>query len=285
VKRGLVLERELPEGAGRALVLATAGVRLLAEEGVEAQSGKDVGKLVPGKGWHPPLKWNPDWLPPLTWRHDLLAAGVLVEFHRLGYKVLPEAHIRRHAGAMAKVPDGLAVRDENVFWLEVESARKSGPSMRELADALCAAAEGEATPVLGHKPTHAIVAYRNSDKDERGHALNHRARVRAAVAAAASQEVTLVWARCTLRGAGVGSITFESEAIASDRAAHIFKTMDWHPDPHEAGVLVARYGNHIARLREDDYGWSYELDDWPANYQPSEAEAKRACAAAIALMT
>jgi hypothetical protein len=213
----------------------------------------------------------------------LLAAGVLVELHRLGYEVLPEAHIRRHAGSLAKVPDGLAVRGENVLWVEVESARKSGPSMRELADALCAVADGEAKAVLGHRPTHAVVAYRNGDQDERGHALNHRARVRAAVAAAAaaSQEVTLMWARCTLRGAGVGSITFESEAIASDRVAHIFKTMQWHPDPHETGVLVARYGNHVARVREEDYGWAYELDDWPANYHPTMEAAKRACAAAI----
>lgn len=51
--RQLVLARELPERAGRAFVLATAGARLLAEHGVAAASGEDIGETR-GESWTPP---------------------------------------------------------------------------------------------------------------------------------------------------------------------------------------------------------------------------------------
>lgn len=286
LKRKLVLARELPERAGRALVLASAGIRLLAEEGIEAVSGKDIGEMIPGS-WHPPLKYNrkllAKWLPPLTWRHDLLAAGVLVELSRKGYEIFPEAHIRRHAGALAKVPDGLARKDGIVMWLEVEAARKTGKPMRELADALCAVATREAAPVLGLRPTHALVAYRADAEDERGHTLSHRARVRAAVATAAKRDISIMWASCTIRGAaGVGSVTLETETIQADRASAILKRMEWHPDTTEEGVLVASYSPYLARVWEDEYGWSYQIDERPAGYADDMKAAKRACAETIA---
>lgn len=269
--RRLVIARDLPEGAGRALVLATGGVRLLSEAGIAAASGKDVGQLVAG-----------EWRPPLTWRHDLLAAGVLVDLHRRGYEVLPEAHIRRHAGQLAKVPDGIAYRDGAVIWLEVEAARKSGKAMRELADALCAVADGQAAPVLALRPTHAMVVYREGAQSERGHALNHRTRVRAAVAAAARRDVRLTWARCTLRGvAGVGSVVYDQEVIQSDRATAVLARMEWRKDPSEEGVLLASYGPHLARVWEDGDAWGYQIEGRIGNVAPTREAAKRACAGVL----
>ena len=124
IARRLVLVRELPNAAGRALVLSEAGARVLADEGLLAKSGKNIGKST-----------DQGWLPPASWAHDLLAAGVLCELHRRGFNIYPEAELRRRAGAQAKIPDGLAVGpDGQVVCLEVERARKSGPQMRKLAD-------------------------------------------------------------------------------------------------------------------------------------------------------
>ena len=271
--RRLVIARELPDGAGRALVLATGGVRLLGEAGIAAASGKDVGQLVAG-----------EWRPPLTWRHDLLAAGVLVDLRRRGYQVLPEAHIRRHAGQLVKVPDGIAYRDGAVIWLEVEAARKSGKNMRELADALCAVADGQAATVLGHRPTHVMVAYQEGAQDDRGHSLGHRARVRAAVAAAARRSVPLVWARCTLRGAaGVGAVVYEQEVVQADRAVAVRRVLDaggWRPAAD--GCLVATYGKHEAAVWESEHGWSYQAAGRPAEHAATKEEAILACAGVIA---
>lgn len=280
LERGLVLARELPEGAGRALVLAQGGVDLLSEHDVRAASGKDIGKVV---RWHPPKIWHPDWLPPKTWRHDLLAAGLLVELHRQGWTVYPEREIRQRGGWLAKVPDGLAVKGSEVAWLEVERAHKTGKQGRELIDALCAVGAGEAAAVLGHRPTVAMVAYQPDARDSRGCALDHRARIKSAVAAASKKPIAVLWAACELRGpAGLGAVTFERETIGTDRAAGILKRMSWQPDPAEEGVLVAGYSQYLARVWEDEYGWSYQIDERPAGYADTMSDAKRACALEIA---
>ena len=281
VKRGLVIERELPDRAGRALVLAQRGVDLLAENDVKAATGKDIGKLIDDPDWHPPLKYEPWWLPPKTWRHDLLAAGILAELHRQGWAVFPEREIRQRAGWLAKLPDGLAVRGADVAWLEVERASKTGADGRQLTNALCAVGTGEAAAVLGHRPTVALVAYEPYARDSRGCALDHRARIKSAVAAASKKPVAVLWAACELRGpAGLGKVTFERETIGTDRAAGILKRMSWRLN--EDGVLVAGYLQHIAYVWEDEHGWSFQLDERPAGYADSMSDAKRACADEIA---
>lgn len=275
LERKLVLARDLPDGAGRALVLATAGVRLLAEVDSSAASGKDIGSVT-GETWRPPL----------SWRHDLLAAGVLAELHRQGWAVFPEREIRQRQSDLAKFPDGLAVRGTDVAWLEVERASKTGPNGRQLTDALCAVGTGEAVTVLGHKPTIALVAYEPSARDSRGYAIDHRARITAAVAAATRKPVAVLWAACELRGpAGLGAVEFERETIQADRAAAVRKVIEaggWRAD--ENGCLVATYGSTVCYVWEDEHGWSYAISDSNANYESSCETAKQACAAAIAAL-
>lgn len=283
VKRGLVIERELPDRAGRALVLAQRGVDLLTEHDVKAATGKDIGKLIAEPEWHPPLKYEPVWLPPKTWRHDLLAAGILAELHRQGWAVFPEREIRQRSAWLAKLPDGLAVRGTDVAWIEVERSHKTGPEGRNLRDALVAVGAGEAASVLGHRPTVAMVAYEPSARDSRGCAIDHRARITNAVSETAKKPVAILWAACTLRGpAGLGTVKFERETIGTDRAAGILKRMSWQPDPAEEGVLVAGYSQYLARVWEDEYGWSYQIDERPAGYADNMTAAKRACADEIA---
>lgn len=254
-------------------MLAAGGVRLLAEAGVEAASGKDVGETRDGR-----------WVPPMTWRHDLLAHSVLVDLYLKGFDVLPEAHIRRHAGRVAKLPDGLAVRGRHVIWLEAEMARKTGPSMRLLADTLCAVGESMAAPILGLRPTHSVVAFAAAQRDERGHALSHQKRVSMAVAARARRAVPITWASCTLRGAGVEAINYVAGSVEADRAAAIMRRLEsagWHP---ETGVLVSHYGARRALVWEDDEAacWAWQIDDMPAGRVDTISEAKRRCAEVLA---
>lgn len=281
VHRGLVLERVLPEHAGRALVLASRGVRLLADEGIAARSGKDIGDIKDGI-----------WQPPWTWKHDLLATQVLCELFRRGYRVLPEPLLRRTAGPLAKMPDGLAIGENQVIWLEVESARKTGPAMRFLAGTLSTIAAGQAAAVCGHNPTHAMVAYLANAQDERGHALNHRARVQRAVAAVARSDVQLTFAECARTGAaGVDRIQFINTTIPADRTSAILKCLDangWHLNA-ASGAVEAHYGKStIAYVwQDDDAGvWYYDAegDGWigAAGYTDSISEAKRRAAALIA---
>lgn len=282
IERRLVICRDLPDGAGRALMLATAGVKLLAEEGVAAASGKDIGRF-PSEGW----------LPPASWRHDLIACGVLCALHQRGYRVIPEAQIRRLGERLAKVPDGLATKDETVIWLEVENARKTGPEMRRLAEALVAVASGKAALVAGVRPSTAMVAFLPSALDERGHVLSHQERVRKAVATYAQSDLTLYWAACTPLGtAGVGSVDFSSETIHSDRTARILKILEssgWSVD--DDGSLTVSYAAYRAFVWKDEQDhWSYcvETDAGllvePAAYAESITMAKRGAASVLARM-
>ena len=150
-KRRLVILRDLPDRAGKAVVLAAAGVRFLAENGHRASTGKDLGSTGP-EGWKPPA----------SWRHDLIAAGVLVELSKRGYIVYPEALLRRLPTTSTKIPDGLcqAPNSNKWIWLEVEHARKTGLNLQDVGKALALAATGQIKSIAGRSCTAAMVAYR-----------------------------------------------------------------------------------------------------------------------------
>lgn len=282
IERHLVLSRRLPEGAGQALVLATGGVRLLAEHGIHAASGKSIGQTV-----------CEHWIPPATWKHDLLAHGVLSELFRRGYQVIPEAEIRRRAGSIAKLPDGLvrAPGNEGTWhWLEVENARKSGPNMKRLADAITAVSARQ-VEVCGIRPIGCMLVFWRNSVDERGHRLNHRDRVSKAVASIARSDVRLTLLECTRKGAaGVADITLTDTTVAADRASAILKRLDangWQPDG-ETGQKT-QYGAYMAYVWQDTDApgtWSYhaEGNGWSgvAGYATGIREAKRGAAGLIA---
>lgn len=272
-ERRLILERTLPERAGRAVVLSAAGVRLLSTHGIHAVTGKDFGETH-GNVWSPPS----------TWRHDLIAIGVLVDLYLQGFNVIPEAQIRRSAGQLEKLPDGLAYRDGQVILLEVEHARKTGPSMRNLANALCSVAQGSAPPILGMRVTHLMVAFASTQVDERGYTLSHRERVAKAVAASTHRAVPVTWASCSMRSGGVCDVQYTDDLIEADRAASIQRRLElcgWRLD---AGVLLCNYKDRIAAVWEEEEAdvWGWQVDDFPAERVSTVTEAKRRCAEVLA---
>ena len=246
----------------------------MSEHGIAAKTGKDIGET-----------YNGVWIPPSSWRHDLLASGVLVDLYKHGWSVYPEAQIRRHVQALAKWPDGLAKRDGHVLWVEVESTRKTGPALRLLAESLCSVAQNAGPLLLGLKPTGVLVGYRGDAKDERGYALDHRARVSKALSVAARVPVPVLWARCALSGvAGVCDVAYEQETIRSDAAAKIRRVLDAGGWRDEEGCLVANYGARLVYVWEDSDApgfWGWNAGD-KVNRETSIDAAKRACAAALA---
>ena len=276
--RKLVIERQLPDGARRAVVLSEAGARFLQDLGSGgARSGKDWGE-TDGERWHPNL----------AWQHDLVATGVLVYLFEDGYDIVPEKTLRRDNPGLVKIPDGLAWNSEQVIWLEVEKARKTGKAMHELAAAICVVAEGTCQVLSGQRPTIAMIAFIQGGKDERGLHINHRSRVSMAIQQTAKKDVALLWAQRQLAGCGVANVTIQSAQIPADRATRILQKLDaggWIEDAD--GCLVAHYGGVTATIwHDEDMGWSYQLEGAcvpAAAFQAdNKTEAKRGCANLLA---
>lgn len=283
INRRLVLARRLPEGAGQALVLATAGVRLLAEQGIHAVTGKSIGQTV-----------SKEWMPSTAWKHDALAQSVLCELFKLGYVVIPEAEIRRRAGPVAKLPDGLArAPDGKWLWLEVENARKSGLHMRRLADAI-AAVSGTQVEICGVRPSRCLIAYWERSQDERGYRVNHRERVTKAIATQARSDIQLTFAECSRKGTvGISNMVFIEATVAADHTSAVLTRLNasgWYQD-EKSGICQAHYGNCTAYVWQDSDApgtWSYDAE-WDskgvsgkAGYVGNISEAKRCAAALIA---
>jgi GNAT superfamily N-acetyltransferase len=138
---GYIHEIELPDRAGRAIVLSEAGAEFLRDTGTD--------DAVENSEWLNKRSKKPCIL--RTWKHDLVAIRVLAHMEEHGYDVIPEYTIKKlHpkgfsivGGDRNKRPDGLIkVRDvaddeydaDSWTWLEVERSRKKDSDMRDLAN-------------------------------------------------------------------------------------------------------------------------------------------------------
>jgi hypothetical protein len=266
--RGLVIGRALPDGAGRAFVLSEPGARLLRDAGqLTVKTGKDWGEYEKNV-------WRPD----SDWCHDLIAAGVLVRLHEQGWQIFSERLIRQDNQDLTKIPDGLAIREDKVVWLEVEHARKSGRAMSDLANALCVVAEGTCKEVSKFRPNTVWVAYADVP-DERGYRLNHRFRVTSAIQRIARKDVSLTWAACALSGRGVSRMTLFREVIEASLARVILEKLDANGWQEQEGSFISYYGGRAAYVWEDDdAGWGYEAEGCVAERAANKSEAMLGCA-------
>ncbi len=277
LERQLVLARPLPDGAGRAFVLSLRGAGLLEVAKITARSGKDIGASNQGR-----------WQAPLSWQHDLIAAGVLANLFESGYQILTERELRQSNSELTKIPDGLAWKSETeeVIWLEVEHARKTGPAMRNLADAICVVSDGQCKLLNQRRPTHVYVAYMKDAADERQYRLDHRQRVSNAVALVAKSDVKLTWAECAMRGCGVDSIRYEPVVIGADIAGKILTRLNNSGWREQDGCQESNYGEHLASVWELDAGdWYYSINNGKAGSADSKTEAMRGCAGMLAAMS
>lgn len=284
IERRLVIVRQIPDGAGRAVVLSSAGAALVSDK-----SGKDWGEqyLIPGCA-------GTQWRPPKTWKHELLASGVLACLYEEGFDVLPEAAIRRlpEVASLAKLPDGLVwIKGQAAYWVEVENTEKSGRRLADLADWLAHLGTGIVPAIAGVKPTCGLVAFNPAALDSRGHRLDHQSRVIAKIQQRAKSDVPIAWATCQLAGQGVDSINVTIENVAASatkRVLAILNARGWQTN-HDNDSLWSTYGDITAVVwkAEDFDSWAYQLERDNISLAPAElvetiTDAKRGCAQAIA---
>ena len=274
LKRGLILARPLPDGAGRAFVLAAAGVQMLKDANHEASTGKDFGRM---KDSH--------WTPPTNWKHDLLATGVLVRFENQDWVVYPEATIRRQGANLSKIPDGILVRGDDVVWLEVEQTRKSGKLILELGSALARVAAGQMEDVCGHRPNRAALAYAIDAHDERSNQLNHKLRVTTAIQKVSQQDTEIIWLACRTKRSGLDTFSASVELVSADAATKVLKVLDSCEWRERGGALRSNYGERqVAITPGDDRGYIYAIDDQQPLWAANITAAKRGAASLIAAM-
>lgn len=201
-----VLARSLPgRSAGHAYVLTLRGANWLND-------------LAENKTYQPGTRWGESgggvWEPPASWRHDLLAVSLLAAMREKGWKVIPEAVIQRTLLNADKRPDGIAFTEDHCLWLEVENQRKSGKNLEHLLRTVAAIQRGKPPTAYPGIPafTDAVIAVPLGVKDERGHNINHIARIKNKVQSmGVSSPLDLIFCEMKLRGIGVDS--FEMKRV------------------------------------------------------------------------
>lgn len=255
VTKGYVLARKLPDHNGTAYVLSQAGADFLQSVcNIEARTGKDWGEMVDGA-----------WVAPKWWRHDLMANGLLAVLASKGVTVLPERKLRRENQKLAKIPDGLAINADGkaIWWLEVESARKTGKSMDEMAKALIRAPAGKAPVLSGHRPNASMVAFAASARDDRDNVINHQLRVTTAIQRFSPRDTTVTFMELAMVGSGVSNYAYENRLIQADevtRKAARMTEIGWEQDK-DTGGRTCFFAGLVARYFKAGDAWQYELTD------------------------
>ena len=119
----------------------------------------------------------------------------------LGCEVKTELEVRAENAGLKKYPDGL-IRSrhynevtkqyfDEVQWLEVESADKSGNKMLALVKALVGVSRHEAPVLSGWQANVPVVAYRSDLMSPSGKPINHQRRIASAIQRSIGADVHL----------------------------------------------------------------------------------------------
>ncbi len=215
VRKKLLLPRPI-DGRGRVYVVTDVGAHFAESNGIRTKVGTRWGNQPTGQRWMPPQRFG----------HDLRAARFMLYLSKADRNSLAvltrglptNAHdhlahdvsiamdweIQQSNGAecLLKLPDGLAVIGDRVYWVEVEASRKDGKKgMGHLCEYLIAIAQGECPyiNVPGHftegsrkRPTDSIVVFPPLARDIRGTMLNHKKRLVSALKRALEQQRDLI---------------------------------------------------------------------------------------------
>lgn len=229
LKKSYVLERELPENHGKAIVLSKNGADFLESHGVSAQNGKDIGQFVEKKteiDGKPVIERT--WTPSAHWKHEILATGFLtIEHERGGRNIIPERQIRRENPGIYKIPDGIIVMGNgNVFFTEIENAKKSGIDMKRLTNSVIQINKKEAKPLSGHKPDGIIVSFVKNTIDTRGFKVDHKERLKNSIKKLSETDVTIIFCEMELSGIAPVSCSFKKEIVFNNEVSRIENAID-----------------------------------------------------------
>jgi hypothetical protein len=273
--KGLVLLRNLPFHAGAAIVLTEPGAAFLRKNGIKsAVSGKDFGDVV-----------NDEWFAPKWWKHDLAAAGFLSLLYTQGVEIFPERRLRRENPHASKFPDGIAIINGKIHWIEVENVRKTGHAMARMVQHLIAVATHNAPELSGMVATVAVVAYDPQARDENGHIVDHKLRVKAAFLRQIKQDVSVNFVALEISAFGVKGIKSEVEMIKSpehNARSKMIKDLELHLGLRFFDKNDALAGEEFARRSQDgdfhlrysklkkEGGWCWKIEyDPPGVWLPT----------------
>lgn len=158
IEQGLLLKRTLPNRSN-AGVVTVSGVRRANDLMVDYTIDSSLGdaSIKPGTDWG---KSNGgEWTPPTSWQHQLRSGKFLSWIRGMSKgrisTVMFDTEIQRSNPTMFKRPDGLFTvmplnesKSPTSFWVEVESARKTGPNLTALIDALIDVKTGHAPQIF-----------------------------------------------------------------------------------------------------------------------------------------
>lgn len=254
-KAELVIARRLPRHSGTALVLSQSGSARLRDVGINASTGKDIG-----------TKFGDHWIPRKTWEHDLLCTSLLILIKEKKYlDFYSEYEIRAANPRSIKIPDGFICSAKEVYWLEVENTKKSGPNMTEMVKhSLRVARHGE--EVFGKDCRHIAFAYPQVSQDTRSYKVNHRLHlVNAIQAQLASNESVAVLLLQVIQKSGA-AIDFTSEILKvhSDVLLQKSKQLDLVEQDEDTGAMYFSIDipYHIAAIEPSGglFNWSTFID-------------------------
>lgn len=280
-KRGLVILRELPERQGHAVFLSHKGAEFLTNAGVDAKSGKDVGTII-----------DKTWQPPNDWKHHLLNSAVLAWLHQLGNRILPEHEIKSTTSGLKKIPDGLVHNGSYCYLLETEQSRKSGPHLRHLVQTIIEFARHRRESIAGLRVTHVLIAYVEKTHDERGHQLDHRKRIEAAIEKMLKGRISITWMKCDMRK--TFPVQFSGEICVymcpkTRRILHILDEHKWQACENDWGqpAQCSHYGKTDVMLYQSRGNtWHIQISSRQNYYEANSfEEAKEVAAAWLAHVT
>lgn len=186
LKANYVIERHLEDLGCTILVLSGQGAGFLKTFGLDhAKSGSDWGRITNGV-----------WRPSKNWRHDLNCTTIGISLMLQGYAIMTEAHIRNEFrdAKPNKWPDML-VRDQydDLYWVEVESARKSGEHMDQMAQTLINVALGQMEKLLNIEAIPAVAFIEQARDPISGHRIDHLTRVENAIRRLTKDHISLTF--------------------------------------------------------------------------------------------
>lgn len=154
IRQGLLLKRQLPNRA-TAGVITTQGCRHVNEVFYLPGVKVTTAEVKPGTDWGS-TKSGP-WKPPASWRHQV-RAGTFVTWAGNAFdsslSMLFDTQIQRANPTALKRPDGILYKETDKgnigVWVEVESARKTGPEMTKLVEALVDVQNGQAAQMFAY---------------------------------------------------------------------------------------------------------------------------------------
>lgn len=274
---GLIIRRKLPNHNGTAIVLSDRGAELLREHGIDAKTGKDIGKVA-----------GTEWTPPITWKHSILAAGVLSISHERGHTIYPESKIRRENldVNIKKIPDGIIeFKGKNNrtlnLWLEVELSKKSGrENIDKLAKNIIRVTEGGADKLCGIKCEIAAIAINRNQICDRGYKLDHKERIANAIKKFAVRDIRILIIDLELNSNGVGVSDFKMyfESIEADKISRAVAEHEdnWdkrRDDEKTEGREFELYNDYMYVVREAEL-WR-ENGDWYFEYRGEQSRGEK----------